>query len=213
MRTITFYFRTLAILLITVLFTSCQKDNTVTTDELQTVAESRLRFSQPTCTSVLGTGWDKEIILNGPEYLQKALLNEGVSDAIFLTGPVDSRSWTLESKCADAYVSFTPEGEIYAEAHGYDNYTSESFSMKLISSPKGGTMVSISGKSEKEWKVVSTDATTYKNRVVIIATSDRGKGSNRDIAMVTLNIHTKFEEINGYRTAKASLSLLGFSFL
>jgi hypothetical protein len=79
--------------------------------------------------------------------------------------------------------------------------------MKIIVSGKAGPMFTSSEKSDKEWNIVSIDHDTYKNRIVILVESAGIPGINSDYALVTLNLLTRFEEMNGYETAKASFNL------
>lgn len=212
MKTITTTISTLTAITFLVFFSSCQKESVNPTEENQKVTEARLRFSQPTCTSILGSENDKEIILGSPETLLKALVNHGIKLSLNVPARLDSKYWQIESKCADAYVSFTSTGELFAEAHGYDNLSLENFSMKLITDAKSGNLVSISGESGKEWNIVFVDTQSYKNRIVIVVESPSNYSKVNDFALVTLNINTTFEEINGYKTARGSCSMLGFSF-
>lgn len=205
-------FRALVVLTFTVMLTACEKETNLYNTEYGQVSETRLRNYQPSCTSVLGSTLDTEIISQGPLSLLKALNMIGLKTSVLQPIKDDSRKWIIESKCGNAYISYSPDGEFYAEAQGFDNFSFEQFSMKITTSGKSGTMVTFTGKFEKEWKITSIDHDTYNNRIVILVESAGLSGVNSDFALVTLNLLTKFEEINGYKTAKASLSVLGFSF-
>jgi hypothetical protein len=205
-------FKALVVLTFTFMLAACEKETNLNQTENGQLTETRLRYYQPSCTSVLGSVLDSEVISEGPKRLLKELNMVGLMPSVPQSGSLDWTKWILESKCGGAYLSYSPTGEFFAEAHGFDNYSTEQFSMKIIASGKTGTMVTFSGKSEKEWKIVSIDHSTYKNRIVILIESSSFPGKNSDFALVTLNVLTRFEEVNGYKTAKASLSMLGFSF-
>lgn len=215
MKTTHIFSRTLIATFVIMMTFACQKDADLATVKNDITTESRLRFSAPTCTSVLGSEADRDIILNGPEHLLKWMYNEGLKvPGIEAT----DGKWELISVCADAYVSFSPKGDLFAEASGFDNYSLQDARMKIVASPFENSMILLTGKNEDSWKITYLDVTTYRNRIVLIVQKSSAPGFNTkvsgsgDFALVTINLHTNLREINEYNTAKGSISVIGFSF-